>query len=375
MEYTHFFENEISLLGLGCMRLPVKEAGKEAIDYDRAAEMVDAALKSGVNYFDTAYGYHDQGSEIFLGKTMRQYDRSAFHLATKLPSWYIKTEDDNARLFEEQLQKLQTDYFDFYLLHSVQPSTWEVFERNHSYDFIRKMREEGAIRHLGFSFHGDLPLLTHLLEDYDWEFVQLQINYYDWYNGSAREEYELVRKHGLPVIIMEPVMGGKLAKLTDGTRRVLDECDSGGSYASRAIRFAASLDGVMTVLSGMSDMAQLADNIQTLSPLEPLSQKDRDVIRRASEQFREYFAVPCTGCGYCGVCPKEIEIPKILSLYNQYNLARDREAFRQNYQAAAFSAGAQACIQCKKCMEFCPQEIKIPDLLGKISGLIGENAI
>lgn len=375
MEYTNFFGDPVSLLGLGCMRLPVKEPGSEAIDYDRAAEMVDTALKNGINYFDSAYGYHDKGSELFLGETMRQYDRSSFHLATKLPSWYIKNEEDNERLFDEQLHKLKTDFFDFYLLHSVQQSTWEIFDRNRSYDFVRKMREEGTIRHLGFSFHGDLPLLSHLLDHYEWEFVQLQINYYDWYNGSAKAEYDLVRAHGLPVVIMEPVMGGKLAKLTDGSRRVLDECESGGSYASRAIRFSASLQGVMTVLSGMSDMQQLLDNIHTLSPLVPLTDHEQKVIQRASDRFREYFSVPCTACGYCSVCPKGIEIPKIFTLYNEYNMNREREAFIHKYRSAGFSADAGACIQCKKCMEFCPQEIKIPDLLKKINGIIGESAI
>lgn len=374
LQTNNIFGRDISLLGLGCMRLPTKEAGKEAIDYDRAAEMVDFAIKNGVNYFDTAYGYHDRGSETFLGTVLPAYDRSSYHLASKLPSWYIKTEDDNKRLFEEQLQKLKTDYLDFYLLHSIQDSTWDVFSKNHSYEFIRKLRDMGAVRHIGFSFHGDLPLLQKLLCEYEWEFVQLQINYYDWYNGTAKAEYELVRKAGLPVVIMEPVRGGKLAALTARSRETLDKVRAGASYASMALRFAASLPGVMTVLSGMSDMTQLMENIQTFSPLSALTEAEREAIQCASEQFREYFSVPCTGCGYCSVCPESIEIPQLLSLYNAYNLSRDARQLCLDYESARFTAGAADCIDCKKCMQFCPQEIKIPEILHKIKDLIGESA-
>lgn len=373
MKTSNLFEKPISLLGLGCMRLPTKEAGKEDIDYDAAGQIVDEAIKKGITYFDTAYGYHDGDSERFLGKTLPNYPRESYNLASKLPSWYIRRGNDSRRILEEQMTRLNADYLDFYLLHSVQEGSWPVFRDHNCYEAVRAFREEGLIRHMGFSFHGDLPLLKELLDNYEWEFVQLQLNYYDWFNGSAKAEYDLVRAHGLPVIVMEPVMGGKLANLTDKTKSVLDKAgQKEKSYASWAIRFAASQEGVMTVLSGMSNIEQLRDNLQTMESFQPFSEEETALVEEASNAFREFFAIPCTGCAYCSVCPKKVEIPAIFSLYNAYNLDRNLEKFKSDYAASGFQAGVAACVDCKKCERFCPQEIKIPDRLRKIKELFGE---
>ncbi len=358
----------VSLLGFGAMRLPKDGPGEGDIDFDAAKAMLDEALADGVNYIDTAYVYHGGASESFLGKALAGRPRESYKLATKLPMYKVECAEDAEHIFNEQLERLQTDYIDFYLLHSLTSDSWQKVLDLDLYGFLARRKAEGKIRHLGFSFHDEPEYLEQFCSAFQWDFVQIQLNYLDWTLYKSKEQYEVLQKHGLPIIIMEPVRGGMLANVGGEALEPLQKARPGVSAASWAIRYAASFPEVMTVLSGMSTMAQVKDNVATLSPFEPLTGSDRAVLDVALTALKRTAAVPCTGCRYCMPCPGGVSIPDVFWTYNGSLLVGGEEAFQAQYRFMDDSEKPTNCTECGACESVCPQHLPIPRLLKEIDG-------
>jgi predicted aldo/keto reductase-like oxidoreductase len=361
-----------SLLGFGCMRFPKLDPDKPDIDEVLSEKMIDTAYKAGVNYFDTAYPYHQRLSEKFVGKVLKKYPRESFNLATKMPGWMVETVEDAERIFNEQLETLQVDYFDYYLCHALNKSGFEVYKKPGVMDFLYRMKAEGKIRHLGFSFHDTPDVLDEIINTYEWDFVQLQLNYLDWDFQDAKKQYEIVQNYGVPVIVMEPVRGGTLATLSGDARDILLTAKPDKSIASWAIRYAASKEHVMVVLSGMSNMEQTLDNIATLTDFEPIDDKDQIVIEQALDLFLKSNTIPCTNCKYCMPCPEGVDIPLMFRIYNQYAISKFERAFIFDYEKVEESKRAEFCVACGICLSKCPQAINIPELMEEIRNLYKE---
>jgi len=359
----------ISTLGFGCMRLPKLDPDKEDIDYEKAQELVDYALAHGINYIDTAYPYHGGTSENFVGHALKKYDRGSYFLATKMPLWKIESNADVEQIFNEQLGKLQTGYVDFYLLHALSRDSFHKSQKFGVYEFLLKKKQEGVIRHLGFSFHDKPDVLEEICNTYEWDFAQIQLNYLDWEMQDAKQQYEILERHNIPCIVMEPVRGGTLANPCEAANELFRVARPDKSIASWAIRYAASLPNVMTVLSGMSDMEQMTDNVKTMTDFEPLTEADRAVIEKAVEAYRTKITIPCTGCRYCMDCSSGVDIPKIFKLYNQFAIDQDEDAFKAAYTATPSTEWAENCVACGMCETHCPQSIKIPEKMAMIREL------
>ncbi|MBO5462353.1 MAG: aldo/keto reductase [Clostridia bacterium] len=372
MQYSNFdsIGRKISKLGFGLMRLPKLRDGEETIDREEAFRLVDLAIKSGVNYFDTAYVYHGGDSEAFAKEALGRYPRDSYCLATKLPGWVIKEKGKHTEeLFNEQLEKCGVDYFDFYLLHAVNRDVMAVFEGDNSYEYLKKQKEAGKIKHLGFSYHGDLEFFIELLDKYEWDFAQLQINYYDWEATDAKSYYKALEERNIPCIIMEPVRGGSLHTLNEDAKKVFEELGD-ASAASYALRYDLELPAVLTILSGMSTYEQVEDNIKTFTEAKPLTAEEKEAIEKANVLFRQNFAIPCTDCKYCvETCPAGVNIPACFTAYNEYNKTRDTEDFKKEYALIPDEKRAHNCIECGACTKHCPQQIKIPDQLKKVGKL------
>lgn len=369
---TRYFESikdEISLLGFGCMRLPRLYEDRQDIDEAAAMKMFDYAFENGVNYFDTAYPYHDGMSETFVGKALKRYPRESFRLASKMPPWEVTCDEDVPRIFEEQLKKCQVEYFDFYLLHNMGEENYQIMTKHHAYEYLTKMKEQGKIRHLGFSFHDKPEVMERIVADHPWDFAQIQLNYLDWELQDAKRQYEILTSNGIPVIVMEPVRGGTLAKLSDRAAGLLKAENPEASLASWAVRYAASLPGVMTVLSGMSEFSQVEDNIRTMSDFQPLTDRERSVLEEALTAFKASGTIPCTGCRYCMDCPAGVDIPKVFGIYNQYRMDQNPVSFLTSYGYLGNERQAHQCVSCKKCMEHCPQRIEIPERMKEVAAL------
>jgi uncharacterized protein len=340
----------LPLLGFGCMRLPRLSPEDTKIDYVTAKKMIAQAMAAGCNYFDTAYMYHDGESERCLGTLLQDYPRDSYYLTDKMPVWFAKTEKDVERIFNEQLER------------------WEQTQKLHALDFLKKMKAEGKIRRLGFSFHDTPEMLQKIVDAYDgWDVAQIQLNYLDWELYRSREQYEILTKAGIPVLIMEPLRGGALATLTPDAVKILKQSAPQDSTASWALRYVASLPNVLCVLSGMSLPEQMEDNIKTFTPLKPLTDNERKVLAEALVAYRKCLAVPCTGCRYCMPCPVGVEIPRIFGIYNQYKASGNQWLFNNNYMAIPEESRASACVNCRRCMQHCPQKIVIPEQLKKIA--------
>jgi len=362
-------KNNPSLLGFGCMRFPKIDPDKPDIDELLAEEMIDAAYKAGVNYFDTAYPYHQRLSEKFVGKVLKKYPRESFNLATKMPGWIVENVEDAKRIFNEQLETLQVEYFDYYLCHALSRNGFEVYKKPGVMDFLYEMKALGKIKRLGFSFHDTPEVLEEIIYTYQWDFVQLQLNYLDWDFQDAKKQYEIVKTYGVPVIVMEPVRGGTLATLSDDARDILYSAKPDKSIASWAIRYAASKEQVMLVLSGMSNMEQTLDNIATLTDFEPINAKDQATLDLALDLFLKNNTIPCTNCKYCMPCPEGVDIPLIFKVYNRYALSKYERAFVSDYEKTEESKRAELCIACGICLSKCPQGINIPEWMEEIRKL------
>ena len=356
----------IGKLGFGLMRLPRKGL---TIDIRKTSRMVDLFMDAGFSYFDTAFIY--PGSENAAKKALiDRYPRDSYYLATKLFASIIPTEKAAKGEFETSLKRTGAGYFDYYLLHCLQAGNYQKYDRFHLWDFVREEKARGRIKHYGFSFHDTPELLDEILTEHpDAEFVQLQINYADWENPSVQSRgiYETARKHGKPIVVMEPVRGGSLANPKKEAKAVFDGIDPGASYASWAIRFAASLDGVLTVLSGMSNIEQMEDNLSYMRDFMPLSEKEQEAVWKAQAVYGNSETAVCTSCRYCTEgCPKGINIPDIIKATNTRQASGLLEkAFEEYKKAVSSGAGAGECIKCHKCEQVCPQHIKITEELAK----------
>ena len=357
-------------LGFGLMRLPKTN---EAIDVPQVCEMVDHFLAAGFTYFDTAYVY--DGSEVAAKAALvDRHPRASYTLATKLHVGKCANAEEARKELETSLARTGAGYFDYYLLHALMANNVDKYEEFGLWDFVRELKANGTIRHYGFSFHDSPELLDKLLTEHpDVDFVQLQINYADWENPEVQSRacYEVARKHGKQVVIMEPVKGGALANPPEQVKALFDAAKPGASYASWALRFAASLDGVLAVLSGMSNLEQVDDNLATMSDFQPLNDAEQKVIQQAQYILGNSAAIACTACHYCTAgCPKKIAIPEIFAAANK-QLANGQKAEAAAAYAAATAEGgkASACIHCKQCERICPQHLPITDLLGRCAAM------
>lgn len=357
-------------LGFGFMRLPKREDG--SIDIDETKEMVDRFMAAGLTYFDTAFVYDKGESEKALKAALiDRYPRESFTVATKLCAWQQADDEAAAKQqFYTSLERTGAGYFDYYLLHALQAGNYTKYDEYGIWDFVRELKEKGLVRHMGFSFHAGPKLLDELLDAHpDIDFVQLQLNYADWENPdvTARANYEVARAHNVPIVVMEPIKGGALADPIPQVAQILHDANPDVSLASWAIRFAASLDGIITVLSGMSNLAQMDDNLSYMRDFKPLTDAEQQTIRRAQEALDAVESIPCTACHYCTAgCPMQIPIPEIFAARNRQLVWNQIERGRKEYDKAVSADGAgraSACIACGQCEAACPQQIKVIDWL------------
>ncbi len=364
-----FKDTEVSLLGLGAMRLPCKTAVKREanplIDYKKGQQLVDAAYNSGVNYFDTAYMYHAGKSEKFIGTALKKYPRDSYFLADKLPIWMCPKKTDMEKIFQKQLARTGADYFDFYLLHSLNKENFDKCEEFKAYDFLLEKRRQGRIKNIGFSFHGTIEDLKHIIAAHSWDFAQIQMNYLDWKNQDAKTQYQLLTDAGIPVIVMEPVRGGKLSAVESEIEKMFKNAKPDNSIASWAMSFVASHSNVITILSGMNSLEQIYDNVKTLSDFHTFSEREFQICENAAAMMNKSQVIPCTGCDYCSQCPKDVRISTIFAAYNkiktgELSIEKGKELYSK------IDKKADLCIGCRKCSDHCPQGIEIPERLKEL---------
>ena len=358
------------------MRLPLTDANdQKSIDLDELKTMVDAFMARGFSYFDTAWMYHDHVSENALKTVLvDRYPRETFTVATKMPVMFLKSAEEQETIFREQQRKCGVDFFDYYMLHSLNASYYETARAFDSFAFMQQKKDEGAIGKTGFSYHDDAELLDVILREHpEVDFVQLQINYLDWENDAiqSRKCYEVARKHNKPVIVMEPVKGSTLANVPEEAENLLKACRPDLSVASWAIRFAAGLEGVMMVLSGMSALWQLTDNLSYMEAFKPLDERERAVLQQAVRSINDAIAIPCTTCRYCvDGCPEHIPIPSYFALYNAHMIDTNKlwplhKAYYDTYTSKY--GKASECIACGQCEAHCPQHIAIAESLKAVT--------
>jgi predicted aldo/keto reductase-like oxidoreductase len=348
-----------SLLGFGCMRFPEKNG---QIDEETAERMLTDAYNNGVNYFDTAYVYHGGKSEGFTGRVLNKFPRDSYYVATKLPCWSVYKPEDTRRIFEEQLKNLDKDCIDFYLLHSLNIGSFEKMVKLGVIEECLKFKAEGKIKYLGFSFHDSYESFEKIINYRDWDFCQIQLNYMDEDEQAGIKGYRLAESKGVPVVVMEPVKGGMLAKFPEAVSEDLLKLGPDASIASWAMRWVGELPGVAVVLSGMSNEEQVTDNLKTFGDFKPLTDEERAAIASTKKKLLARVKNPCTGCRYCMPCPYGVDIPRNFSLWNRYGIYENAGDVRWNMNnIKGDDCYASKCVGCGKCEKVCPQKIAIRD--------------
>ena len=363
MVYKNFQDLELSALGLGTMRLPVVDKDDARVDEETVKEMVTYAMEHGINYYDTAWGYHAGRSETVMGKVLLEYPREAFYLADKFPGYDLSNMPKVEEIFEEQLRKCQVDYFDFYLFHNVCEMNIDAYldQKYGIYEYLMKQKQNGRSRHLGFSAHGSCEVMRRFLEAYgkDMEFCQIQLNYLDWTFQDARAKMQLLEEYHIPVWVMEPLRGGKLASLSEADAKKLAACRPEEKMPAWAFRFLQTLPDVKVVLSGMSNMEQLKENIETFETQAPLKEEEMNTLLSVAAGMLD-GSLPCTACRYCTThCPQGLDIPLLIGLYNEHRFTGGGFIAPMALMAVPGEKQPGACIGCKSCEKVCPQQIKI----------------
>lgn len=366
MVYKEFKGLKLSALGMGCMRLPVIEGKETVIDEEETARMLDYALAHGVNYIDTAWGYHGGQSEIVMGKLLAKYPRDSFYLADKFPGYDVSNLGKVKEIFEKQLEKVGVDYFDFYLVHNVCELNIDGYldPANGILEYLLEQKAAGRIRHLGFSVHGTFETMMRFMEVYGeyMEFCQIQLNWVDWEFQNAKAKVDYLNERGIPVWVMEPLRGGALVKLSEENAAVLKELREDETLPGWAFRFLETVPGVTVVLSGMSNFAQMAENIATFETSAPLNGAEWETLVTMARKMTG--GVPCTSCRYCTThCPQEINIPFMISLYNEHTYSGGGFIAPMALSSIAAENRPSACIGCRSCEAVCPQQIKISEIM------------
>ena len=359
-----FKDLSVPLLGFGCMRLPMRG---EEVDMNELEKMVEYAMQHGANYFDTAYMYVDGKSEIAMGKVLSNYKREDIILADKSPAMYMKSKDDVKRIFEEQLKKCKTDYFDFYMVHNINKNTIDNYRNFEMFNQLNEFKKQGLVKYVGFSFHGTPEMLREVAPEHPWDFAQLQINYLDWDVVKAHEQYDIVQAQKIPVTVMEPLRGGGLVNLSEKAAAKLKELYPDTTPAAFGLRWAASRSYVITVLSGMSNLKQMQENIQTFIDYKDMTEAEIKAADEIAKIIQSQGEINCTACKYCTeVCPRGINIPAAFALYNQYKVTNNKGIFSMYYSTLGESEKPDKCIKCGLCNKNCPQSLDIPNLLAKV---------
>ena len=359
---------KLSLLGMGNMRLPTVSPNGP-IDEERAQAMIDYVYAQGVNYYDTAYMYHGGESERFVGKALKKYPRDSYYLASKMPEYPLREGKTPQDIFEEQLNKCQVEYFDFYLLHNLNENSVEVFtdEKLGVIPYLLEQKKQGRIKHFGLSSHAKPETLKKFLDEHpEIEFAQIQLNYLDWEMQDAKSQYEIIASHGLPVWVMEPCRGGRLASLSPAADKILKDADADRSIASWAFRWVKSLPAVGMILSGMTLPDQAEDNVKTFSEEGVLTEAEQAVLKTALDTFRSEVNVPCTVCHYCDGCPMGLDIPALLAIYNKFALNKG-PFIMMDLNKVPEGKRPENCIACGACLKKCPQNIDIPGAFAKFT--------
>lgn len=362
-----FQDMELSALGMGAMRLPTIDGNDAQIDEEKAFQMVDYAMEHGINYYDTAWGYHDGNSELVMGKALQKYSRDSFYLATKFPGYDLSNMDKVEEIFEKQLEKCGVEYFDFYLFHNVCEMNIDAYldEKYGIFDYLMKQKENGRIRHLGFSAHGSCEVMKRFLEAYGkhMEFCQIQLNYVDWSFQDAKAKVELLREYQLPVWVMEPLRGGKLANMPDAAAEKLQKLRPEEKVPAWAFRFLQTIPDVTVILSGMSSYEQMQENIGTFETDQPLSTEEEKELLAIAEGMLN-GVLPCTSCHYCvSHCPKGLDIPSLIDLYNEHSFTGGGFLAPMALMAVPEEKHPNACVGCRSCEAVCPQQIKISEAM------------
>ena len=371
MIYKNFKGLKISALGYGAMRFPVIDGNDSDIEKQAATELIDKAMASGINYYDTAWGYHNGNSEYFLGESLSKYPRESYYLASKFPGYDLKNLDKIDEIFTKQLEKCKTEYFDFYLFHNVCETNVEEYisPEYGLMDYLQKQKAAGKIRHIGFSTHGNYDKVKKFLDAYgsELEFCQIQLNWLDWSLQEAESKVELLREYNMPIWVMEPLRGGRLANLSDENIRALKALRPDETIPGWSFRFLQSFPEITVILSGMSTMQQLNDNLKTFETEEALSDKEKETLYEIARGM--IGGVPCTGCHYCtNQCPMELDIPKLMTLYNEYIFTNGSTvAVPRTIKFLPENKKPSACLGCRSCESVCPQNIKISEVLADLS--------
>ena len=346
-----------SLLGYGCMRFPLNK--DRTVDEEKAQQLIDRAMEAGVTYYDTAWFYHDGESEPMMGRLLSRYPREIYCLATKMPCSIIESLEQAKDIFAKQMERLQTDYFDFYLLHSLSGRTWKKMLELGVVDFLEQCHREGKFRWFGFSFHDEYEAFEEILRARDWDFCQIQLNYMDQNIQAGLRGHDLALELGVPLVIMEPVKGGLLAQPPEEVLEPLRALDPNATPSSWAMRWVGSLPGVKVVLSGMGSMEQLEDNLNTFSNFRPLSEKEQATVEETARRLSQRVKNGCTGCQYCMPCPAGVDIPKSFRIWNNMEMYQNKAATRRKWKELAEEARPDQCYRCGRCERLCPQHLPI----------------